>query len=395
VRPKLTILLASRSLAALKALGACFANVPGVVCSTKLITNGHTDPLHNVSPLPDVVLLRFDAEHLTELETLAESDAAGRPPLIVVGPSTSSEAFRLAVRAGAREFLTEPLNTQELIGAIERIRNEPRRSAANAEGNMTVVAGVTGGVGTSFLACNLAHALATETDGSGLLVDLDLSFAPVASFFNVRPERGLLEALAEVEALDEVALAGYVTKHRSGLRLIGATGKSLVFAKDIEPARFAALLDLMSTHYRYVVVDAPHCLDELTATAFGMAKCVLLVMQQSVMQLRNAVRLMNLLTTEIGVRRDRIRVVVNRYQKRSTVDLDAIKQTLGVTSVVVIPNHYASALASIDSGIPLIEAERGSPLGRAVLELQAEIRGVQPNGRGSFLRRNLPLFAKN
>ena len=77
---------------------------------TRLISNGHTDPLHGVHPAPDVLVLRFDAESLAELATLAQSSPDTRPPLIVVGPAGSAEAMRLAVRSGARDFLAEPLN---------------------------------------------------------------------------------------------------------------------------------------------------------------------------------------------------------------------------------------------------------------------------------------------
>ena len=91
-----------------------------------------------------------------------------------------------------------------------------------------------------------------------LLLDLDVNAAPLASLLDLTPERGLPAALAEVESLDEHALPGYVAKHRSGLHLMGAPAKSLVSAKDLDPARFATLMGILAANYQHIVVDASH-----------------------------------------------------------------------------------------------------------------------------------------
>src|SRR5688500_593368 len=125
---KLKVLVASRSAEALKRLEAALASAPGFAVSSRLISNGHTDPLHGLHTSPDVLILRFDADSLAELATLAQSGPDNRPPLIVVGPAGSPDAMRLAIRSGARDFLAEPLNVEEFVAAVERLRHEPRRS---------------------------------------------------------------------------------------------------------------------------------------------------------------------------------------------------------------------------------------------------------------------------
>ncbi len=86
-----------------------------------------------------MVLLRFDAEHLAELVTLAETGAAGRPPLVVIGPPGSAEATRPAIRAGTRDFLFEPVKADELVASLVRVGREheaPRRSGFRAARSM-------------------------------------------------------------------------------------------------------------------------------------------------------------------------------------------------------------------------------------------------------------------
>ena len=393
---KLKVLVASRSAEALRILAASLEGLPQVTFTTRLISNGHTDPLHDARPMPDVLVLRFDAESLAELATLAKTSPDSRPPLVVVGPAGSAEAMRLAVRSGARDFLAEPLNVDDFVAAIERLRHEPQRAIQAApQADVTLVLGAAGGVGTSFVACNLAHAMQKQTGGQTLLLDLDFNAAPLASFLDLAPERGLPAALGEIEFLDQHALAGYVTRHRSGLHLMGAPSKIALLPRDIDAGRFAALMGMLKDAYRHVVVDGSHALDDLSGTVLGMSRTVVIVVQQSVVQLKQAARLMRLLFSVHGIPDDRIEVVVNRHSKRATVTLEDIQRTLARESLAIVPNHYKSALSSIDGGVPMLEFDPSSAVARAIVDLQRSITGAPAVERTSLLRRALPIFTGN
>ena len=392
----LKVLVASRSAEALRILGASLERVPGIACTTRLVSNGHTDPLHDVRPMPDVLVLRFDAESLAELAALAKTNPDTRPPLIVVGPAGSAEAMRLAVRSGARDFLAEPLNVDDFVAAVERLRHEPKRAPHPApQADVTLVLGAAGGVGTSFLACNLAHAIQKETGDATLLMDLDVNAAPLTGFLDLAAERGLPAALSEVEFLDHHALAGYVTRHRSGLHLMGAPSKTALFARDLDAGRFATFMGVVKERYRHVVVDGSHSLDDLNGTVLGMCRTVLVVVQQSVVQLRQAAQLMRTLFSGYGIPDDRVTVVVNRYNKRSTITLEDIQRTLARGSVAVVPNHFKSVMSSIDGGVPMLEFDPSSPVARAIVDLQRTVCGAPPVERTGLLRRALPIFSGN
>ena len=391
---KLKVLLASRSPEALKRLEGSLAAAPGLAVTSRLISNGHTDPLHGVHSTPDVLVLRFDADSLAELATLAQSSPNNRPPLIVVGPAGSPEAMRLAIRSGARDFLAEPLNAEEFVAALERLRHEPHRSETHRQpADVMVVLGAAGGVGTSFVACNLAQAFAAQTGAQTMLMDMDVNSAPLTSFLDLSPERGLPAALGEVEFLDQHALTGYVTRHRSGLHLFGAPSKSTLFSRDLDQNRFATLMAMICERYRWVVVDGSNVLTELSATTLGMSKAVVLVVQQSVVQLRQAARLMRVLFSEFGIPDDRITVVVNRHHKRATVTLEDIQRTLARGKLVVLPNAYKSVAASIDGGVPLLDFEPASPVSRAIVDLHRDLCGTPRAEKTGLLRRALPIFS--
>ena len=388
------ITLASRSLQALEKMTEALANTRNLACRTRHLADGQFGPLLQAKPAPDVLVLHFEPGNVTELTTLAEAAPESRPPVIVVGPAGDADAVRLAVRSGARDFLPDSMLMVELGAAVERVLQDSSRDRNGpSRPDVTVVLGAAGGVGTSFIACNLAHASAKSTGTPTLLVDMDVNDAPLASLLDLRPERGLMSAVTEVKFLDEHALAGYVCKHASGLHLMGAPSKSLLSTRAVDPAQFATLIDLATRRYPHVVIDALHGLDNLAPLALHGASSVVVVMQQSVTQLRHAARLLRILGAELGVPDSRIFVVVNRYRRGSTVALDDVRRALACERVSAIPNHYQTVLASIDGGVPICELDRSSAVARAIVELEGEITGTPHVARRSLLRRAWPLFS--
>jgi pilus assembly protein CpaE len=386
------VLLASRLASPLRDLQQCLEEQREFEIHARLISNGHADPLHGLSFQPDLVVLRFDAEHLTELAAWSGKGAASRPPLIVVGPAGHPEAMRLAIRSGAKDFLPEPVTAAELVAALQRVRDEAHRQrTATVEGEIYAIVGAAGGAGTSFIATNIARILAADTERAKapppMLVDLDLNFAPLSHYLDIHPDRGLLQALEAVESLDEMAIRGFAAKHRSGLQLLCATSGPTVLSKDVSPEKLSQLFDVLSAHHARVVVDVPHVLDPLTATVFSVSAHVVLVLQQSLLHVRNAARLLQILKSELGVAPERIRVLVNRYQKEALVELADIKRSLNVETLLTIPSHYRSALESADSGVTLYDADRNSAVVRALRELTTTLTGAGGAQRSGLLRR--------
>lgn len=389
----LKVLVACRSQVALGALETILGQEPSFSCTFKLIVNGHTDPLHGVDFVPDILLLRFDAEHLAELATLAEYSSAQRPALVVIGPAGSADATRLAVRSGARDILFEPVRTEELIASLVRVGSELRRHSNRGGGTIDSVIGAAGGVGASFIACNLAHLYASSARKSTLLLDLDTTYAPLAHFLDVKPERGLMEVLAEVDTLDEHALKGYVSRHRSGLNVLSTVPDADVLSSLPHPERLTSLLRFLPSQYQHVVIDVPHRIDAVGAATLDASRHILIVLEQSVLHVKNGVKLIRVLTRELGIPRERIRAVVNRFSKRSAVTLDDIDKSLDCGRSVVVPNQYQLSIDSIDSAVPVFEMDKAGPVVRSLLDLQADLAGAARTSRSGLFGR-IPLFAR-
>ena len=225
-----------------------------------------------------------------ELNALSARPAAGRPPVLVVGPGTDIRMLRHAMQAGARDFLTQPVAAGELSVALRQIAREQSRSGASATSRLTAVINAKGGSGATLVACNLAHVMATVAQLRVAVVDLDLQFGTLPLYLDLTPTHGVLQTLISADSLDTVALEACMAKHQSGLHVLGPVPNELVLPGEISAHNVERLLGVAALAYEHVVVDLPRHFDQVTLTVMERADQVVLIMQQSVTHVRGAKR---------------------------------------------------------------------------------------------------------
>ena len=292
-----------------------------------------------------------------ELEHLAEAAMSKRLPLIVLGPADDPDAMRLAMRAGASDYISQPLQQSDLLGALERI-SEQLKDKTSDRGQLVTVMNSKGGSGASFIATNLAYALHQEKKTRAILVDFDLQFGGLSRYLDLYPKRGLVEALEATEDMDEVSAEAYITTHQSGLRLLAAPTERLLLSRDAPVEQVDALLQILQRNNDYVIADLPRRIDILSATILEHSDQILMLVQPSLSHINDAARMIELITKELAVPMDRLRIIVNRHTKNSLIDTDDIKGALKTERVTVIPNQYKLVSESIDSGVPLMQSSK-------------------------------------
>jgi pilus assembly protein CpaE len=372
---RLRVLLVSRRKDTLDSLAALLRKYPGVQIERKLVVNGHVDPLHGVSVPPDALVLHLSDTWRAELESLAACPADRRPPLIVVGSNNDTAAMRLAMQAGARDLLPLPLVEADLLAALGRIERDHRTVSAGRESYITAFINAKGGCGATFLACNAGHALAVNSRKRVALIDLDLQFGAIPLYFDLFPKRGLLQALENLEGLDETALDGYMVRHASSLAILGNAAEDALPLASIPAERVNMLLDIIVGGYDHTLIDLPRRIDPIAIRVLERAQHIVLVVQQSVTVLRDATRLMSCLRRDLGIVADRVTVVVNRYQKDGAVSLEDVRNTLACGEITVIPNDFRSVSECIATGQPLLAHARSASITKAVTALATKLGG--------------------
>jgi len=386
---KLRILIAGRSRLAIDHLSQSLSEQRQFVLTTRVLGNGHTDPLHGVSETPDMLLLHHEPGQ-AELQFLAESSQKMQLPLIVCGPSDNPEAMRLAMQAGARDYLSETTPLTDLVASLMRLRDEKVRNGASATGRLTVVLNGKGGSGASFLATNLAHDLVANGGAKVTLADLDVQFGGLCRYLDITPKVGLLQALEAANQMDDMSAEAFTCEHSSGLRLLAAPSKHLVQPSDISIEELDALLRILLSINDYVIADLPNRMDAVSEFVFERADDIVLVVQQSLPNIQDAARMIQLLTGELAVSEDRIKVIVNRYTKNAAIELVDIRKALRTDELITIPNQYKLAAESINTGIPVAEISKNAPLAKGIRNLRAALDNTESKPADNFLARALP-----
>ena len=368
------LLISSRDATALHQLEEISQRASSLQVSTRLVSNGHTDPLYGLEQLPDFLLLRVSHLWREELAALLLRPAHERPPLLVCGPLDEHEGIRLAMQAGARDFLPEPVAAEELLAALNRMVKDTRSSSGSNTGKLLAVINAKGGSGATLLACNLAHQLSAK-GGDTLLLDLDLQFGSVAHYLDVQPLHSHVEVLQQIEGMDSVALRGFCNHFSPTLHVLGGRENELCLPMDVRLEQLEALLHLARSSYDWVVVDLPRQIDHLTGITLEQADRVFIVVQQSISHLKDASRLTRILRDELGVQASHLQILVNRYNKTAPITLRDISASLQCTELQKLPNDFAVVSESQNTGVPLgLQAPR-APITQALHELTIDLLG--------------------
>lgn len=383
----LRILLVSRSREVLDELEAAVRSHARAVPERQLVVNGHVDPLHGVTAAPDALVLHLSHNWREELGALIQRPAEQRPALVVLGPAADMNVMRLAMQAGARDFLPVPFVPADLHEVLERIVRDLHATSQAGQAAVTAVVNAKGGSGATLLACNVAHVMSVVSQRRVALVDLDVQFGTLPLYLDLYPQRGLVQALANLDELDAVALDGYLTRHPSGLKVLGHSGEEALELGDVQGHDVERLLDLLGRDHDNVVVDLPRRISPASLAVFERAAHVLVVVQQSVTTLRDATRLLRILRRDVAVPRERILVVVNRYEKNAPVTLEDIGKTLNCTELNTVPNDFRTVSDCVNTGTPLHDYARGAAVTRALVALEARLTGAPPDEKRGLLGR--------
>ncbi len=381
------VLAASRSTQVLASLEQTLGNQPDIECSTRQLVNGTLDPLQGMRELPDVLVLDLSGNWKAELATLRARPVSERLAIIALGDEDDARMMREAMNAGVRDFLTHGCSGGELLSSVHHLASESRRADNTGNAHVTAVINAKGGSGASFIACNLAHLMTADLGQKTALVDLDLQFGTLPLYLDLSPKTTLLDALAAADELDSVALEGYMTRHHSGLHLMPSVSEPLGLPWEIPEASLNRVLNMATASYQQIVVDLPRQIDPLTSSVIERADAVLVVMQQSLTHIRDAKRLLQLISNELGVPREATRVIVNRYNEKHPIAVHDIRQALKHEELITVPNDFKRVSESVNTGRPLLESARGAAITRTLKRVAQRLSGTENVHKHGVLKR--------
>lgn len=304
----------------------------------------------------DIVMIDLDADPETALD-LVENICARNASITVMVYSQVAQPNLLVrcMRAGAREFLVEPISPDALAEAL--IRAAARRQELDRHkklsGQMLVFFGSKGGAGVTTLASNFALALTRESGKKVALIDLNLQLGDAALVLGMKPRFSVRDALLNSHRLDSEFVSTLLTTHSSGLAVLSAADEYSP-AMATEDGGLEKLLYILQDQFAYLVVDAGSAVAAGAPAVAELADAIYLVTQVDIPSLRNAQRVIAHLQSTMQDGR-RLEVVVNRYDgKKIEISQESIEKTLSEPMKWKVPNDYAAVHRSQNTGIPLV-----------------------------------------
>jgi len=323
---------------------------------------------------PDILILELPKEYDDALRWIERIrlDLPGIA-IFVSSPVKTPESIISAMRAGAQEFLSRPIQPDELKQAIKKvlITKEQVRAQTPERGRIISVFSKKGGLGVTTLAVNLAVALSETTKKKAALIDLDLQLGDVSSFLNLSADYNILDACNEDGGVDPVKLQSCMTRHESGVFVLSEP-KNPAESENVSSSQMNQILRHLRSMFSYVILDTPHTFDSRSLEAFELADNVIVVMVPNISSIRATKRALGVFR-DLGYARDKVRVIVNRASKRDRIKASEIEQTLHYPVSWVIPNNYPVVIDAINSGIPLVNHKGGSNVAKSILGLANDI----------------------
>ena len=273
---------------------------------------------------------------LTALESLSdvvEPDVH----VLLIGEFNDINFYRHATRIlGVKEYLFKPI-TRDMVARhfAPVILNRARRPEALQGGRVVTITGVRGGVGTSTIAVNLAWHLGKRANRHTVLLDADLYRGSCALLLNTKSGPGLRTALETPQRIDELFIERSAQPVTERLHVLSGE-ENLLEQVKYEPGAAGRLIETLRRRYNFIVIDAPFTGSELHRDLLMLGHQRILVMEPTLVAVRDALRLLALPNGPLQVHRGLL--VLNQLHRSGTLTLRQTEDALKMKVDVAIPD---------------------------------------------------------
>ena len=318
-----------------------------------------------------VVMLPEEPERsLDVLDWLGKLPRQNGERVLAIGPAADPKMVLRALRGAVDDYLDEADLETELMAALGRWRGSLARQ--EEAGRVIAVLAPSGGSGSSTLAANLATVLARQHRSAALL-DLKLQTGDLAALLDLKPTYTLADLCQNVARMDRTLFERSLVQHTSGVRLL-APPRHFEDIARITPDGVHQALNLAKALFPYVLIDLDHSFRPEQTEVLRQADLILLVLRLDFLSLRNARRTLEYIE-RLGISRDRLRLVVNRYGQPKEVPAAKVEEILGLKVFHYVPDDPKAVNRANNNGVPVVlEAPRAS-VSKSVTKLAHGVNG--------------------
>ncbi|MFO7944195.1 MAG: response regulator [Anaerolineales bacterium] len=345
---------------------------------------------------PDVVLMDINMPDMDGIKaTEAIQEQVPSTQIVILSVQGDTNYMRRAMLAGARDFMTKPAKSDELITVIKRAGQKAKEEKEKAAFTVPGQAGVRtkygttsqlsgfgkaisvyspkGGVGKTTIATNLAVTLHRD-ETPVVIVDGNLQFGDVAVFMNERSKNSIVDLTPMADQLDPEVVEEVAIHHKSsGVDIISAPPHP-EDADTVTGPQLVKVLEYLKRLYTYVIVDTATGLSDITLDTLDASDLVILVTAQEIPSIINS-RMMLALLRALNISKEKIVMVMNRFEKQISISPEKVSKNLNHKIVAVIPEDPQIVMPAVNRGVPfMLDDVKSKEIGKGILRLSAQVR---------------------
>jgi pilus assembly protein CpaE len=327
----------------------------------------------------DLLVLHLGDNGDSVLERIEKAASEQNTRVIVTAHEAEADLILRVLRAGASEFLVQPVSSEEFGAAVERVVRSlaPQQQAL---GQVYAVYSPKGGLGSTTVAVNLACTLARKHKNERVaVVDAVMHGGDVNVFLDMNPRYTIADLLGKEDRLDTQLLEKVMEQHASGVWVLAEPGHA-TDASSVSGDDMIRLIAQLRRAFDFVVIDCEHQLTNRTLGILESVDKILLLTTLSVPAVRQLQRVLDTFS-QIGLADAKTYMVVNRHQTSDVLQVRDVEKTFKRPVIWRLPNDYKAADDAITRGRPFAVAAPRAKLSQSYERLAASLNSPEKSGQ--------------
>lgn len=319
-----------------------------------------------VTEKPDLLILDVMMPGVTGHDLclqIRKNEQTAELPILILTARAQPIDRAAALESGANDYMSKPISPQDLLARVDDLLQR-FGTGHNEQPAFTIgVIAMRGGTGCTTLATNLATALRRVSQKSVALVDLSPSVGQVVMHLRLQARTSWADLPDNGHDLAWPAIQNSLLHHQSGLMVLASPDLPQPVTAPAG-AKTDRILQLLSSHMDFVVLDLPPLLSPAVEAALAQCDMILYIVAPEVIAVKSAIQ-SHWALNKLATRQETSIFILNQHMSQAQLSPETVEKGLKTRLALKIPFDPQQQRA-LAQGEPLALTESASPIGTSM-----------------------------